>query len=352
MGWRSAVLGLGGLVWGAVAAAEEPAAAAVPQEPVEAAVPQEPAAAPVSAAAAGGFEGLAPEALLDEAVLRIRLGDFAGADARLAALMARAPSAAVRYHRARSAEFQGRPEAALDDYAAVEGDPAAGALAADAGFRRALCLGDLGRHGEAVAVLDGVAAGAGLSAADRVTLDITRATSALLAAEGRKAEKAAAALEARLGAADAADAGAWVRGRAWIGLAEAALRAAAGVEMTNGRKARKRLEARAGWMGAAEQHILAAVRTGEPEHALRGLLLLGDGYVALHEALHGAPPPKRLDAAGEEVFRAALTGQTAVLLQKAWRFYDEGVQLALRVQWQGPPAAALRERRDGLGLGG
>jgi hypothetical protein len=121
--------------------------------------------------------------------------------------------------------------------------------------------------------------------------------------------------------------------------------------MTNGRRAGKRLQARAAQMGAAEQHILAAVRTGEAEHALRGLLLVGDGYVALHAALHGAAPPRRLDAAGQEAFRAALGAQTAVLLQKAWRFYDEGVQLALRVQWQGPPAAELRARRDGLALG-
>ena len=84
----------------------------------------------------------------------------------------------------------------------------------------------------------------------------------------------------------------------------------------------------------------------EPEFALEGLLLLGDGYVALYDALIAAPPPRKVK--DTQAFVRAVEKRGKILLTKALARYDEGVRVAARTQWVGSVTQRLTEKRDAL----
>jgi hypothetical protein len=60
------------------------------------------------------------------------------------------------------------------------------------------------------------------------------------------------------------------------------------------------------------------------------------------------PPPRSVDPTGQEIYRAIVTKRAEVLRTKAFHRYDEGVRLAVRLQWIGSIAARLTEKRDAL----
>ena len=94
--------------------------------------------------------------------------------------------------------------------------------------------------------------------------------------------------------------------------------------------------------------MIAIAKTGEPEYALAGILVLGDAYLALHDDLIAAPPPRKLDATQAEIYKQKVAERAAVLRDKAYRFYDEGVSFAIRVQWHGGITERMKRRRDAL----
>ena len=63
-----------------------------------------------------------------------------------------------------------------------------------------------------------------------------------------------------------------------------------------------------------------------------------------------SPPPRGLTAEQVDLYQKTLIERAAVLREKAWRFYDEGVSFAVRVQWHGEITERMKRRRDALAI--
>jgi len=285
------------------------------------------------------------DAVLAEAVGRRSVGDFQGADDRLAWLQQAAPGPEATYHAAVSAELQERYDESLAGYEAVlsswPGDP----RAVDAGFRRALVLEDLGRHQDALRQVRALQRSGDWSARDEHSLALARGVNELGQGRIRRGLRR---LDKSLTATEDTDDLAWMRAKARVALARHLLAEADGIPMVHGRRASRNLEARAAAISGAERQVIAVAKLGEAEYALAGLELLGDAYLALHDDIVALPPPEGLSASQAAIYREGIAQKSDVLRRKAWRYYDEGVKLATRTEWQGAIVERLRGRRDGL----
>lgn len=288
-----------------------------------------------------------PDAVLDDAIERRARGDFEGASARLAWIEQHHGSPVARYQVAVTHELQERYGDALAGYDAVLQAFPGAAVARDAAFRRALVLEDLDRHREATKQVRQLQRAEKWGERDAVSLAIARGVNELGQGRTRKGLKR---LGKALAAVEGSDDLQWMRAKARAALARHLLDEAASIPIRSDRKAQKNLVARAQRISEAEQQVIAAARLGEPEYALIGLELLGDGYMALYDDMMAAPPPTELTAEQADIYSDAVAEKAAVLVRKAWRFYDEGVKLATRTKWQGGVADRLRARRDALGL--
>ena len=284
-----------------------------------------------------------PDRVLDEAERCVSFGDFECADLRLDWLAEHEDSAAVTYQSARSLEFQERYEEAAHTYETVLLRWPDTAEAVDAGFRRALCLDDLGRAADALSELVLLEKRGGWSDRDALTLALAHGVAELHAGRTRKGIRH---IQAALPAADARGDITWIRAKTRAALARHLLDTAAATEITGNKRAARALKARAALINDAELQITAIARLGEPEFALAGLLMMGDAYMRLYDDMIAAPPPRRLDEEQRGIYTDMLLEQARILRTKAWRYYDEGVALAARTRWQGHIAADLRARRD------
>jgi hypothetical protein len=303
--------------------------------------------APVSATElAAPPESLPTADLLDQAVLLRERGNTAGADRFLRLVLAREPEhLEASWHFALNEEIAERYEPALAGYDRVIALAAGGDRTDDARFRRALVLADLGRDKESAAEAKALLAENRWSAEDDAALRLVRGMGDLRAGRTRRGLRQ---LDGGLLALEGTQAHPWVRARARAALAAHWLDQAAEVPISNDRKAAKNLGKRAGLMSDAERQIIAVAQLNEPEYALVGLIRLGDAYLQLYDDLRAAEPPASLDADQVVIFREAVDQKAAVLRLKAWRYYDEGVALAVRTQWAGSAAQTLRERRDAI----
>jgi hypothetical protein len=152
-----------------------------------------------------------------------------------------------------------------------------------------------------------------------------------------------------LGEAEAIHGIKWMRAKAHTALARHLLDEAAEVEQRNDRRAKKNLTVRSGHILDAERQVISVARLGETEYALEGLLLLGDAYLAFYDDLLAAPLPRSLTPEQAEIYENSLRQKVSTLRAKAYRYYDEGVALAVRSQWQGSRTEDLKTRRAALG---
>lgn len=287
-----------------------------------------------------------PSRVLDDAVERRGFGDFVGADARMAWLQAHHDSSATRYHRAVSLELQERYQDAEALYGSVATDFPTAPEARDARFRRALCLEDLHRHKEALALVRGLQKEGGWSNRDRVSLSLEQGVTQLRRGKTRRGIRQ---VTTALGEAEAIHGIKWMRAKAHTALARHLLDEAAEVEQRNDRRAKKNLTVRSGHILDAERQVISVARLGETEYALEGLLLLGDAYLAFYDDLLAAPLPRSLTPEQAEIYENSLRKKVSTLRAKAYRYYDEGVALAVRSQWQGSRTEDLKTRRAALG---
>ena len=288
---------------------------------------------------------LGPEAVLDDAVARRSIGDFSGADARLAWLNSTAPGSEVTYHRAVSAELQERFDEALAGYDEVLAQGPDGDRAVDAGFRRALVLEDLGKHRDAIRQVDQLERRGAWTERDELSLALARGVNEL--AQGRE-RRGLRRLDRALASTEGSDDLQWMRAKARAALTRHLIAEAAATPMVHGRRASRNLRSRAGNISAAERQVIAIANLGEAEYSLTGLELLGDAYLALHDDLVALPPPPGLSEEQAGIYEAGIAEKAAVLRRKAWRYYDEGVKLATRTEWQGSISGRLMARRDAL----
>lgn len=295
--------------------------------------------------------GLTNGQILEAAADRRLRGDVAGALARLEVVLAQQPPPPERadalYQRGLCLDRLERPAEALAAYDALVREYPGTPVAQDGWFRRALCLEDLGRHREALKSLARVSTAIGLSFHDRLTLDLQRGIS--LVRSGRK-RAGLRLLTLALGAADGTEV-TWLRAKAHVTLARVWLEAAAREDLQGKERAVvAALEERARCVAAAEREVAAAARLGEPDWILEGLLLLGDGYASLHDALLASTRPPGLTPDQQAIYEKALEGRATTLLVKAWNHYDTGIAKAGEWRYQGPVVARLTAARDAIDL--
>jgi tetratricopeptide (TPR) repeat protein len=287
-----------------------------------------------------------PEALLQAAIERRALGDVTGARERLQVLEeGGATPALAAYHLAVCDEVEEDYVGALAGYTTLIDRWPDLPLADDARYRRAIVLEDLGEHQQAVAQVRELLHRGAWDERDRASLALIRGAAELDAGRLRPGVRR---VQRELAALEGTEDLTWARARARLALTRALLDQAAAVEIVNDGRARKRLVARVALLDQAMDQVIRIGHLGEPEAALAGLLALGDAYQALHADLLAAPPPRGLTEEQVTIFRQELVPQVDVLQVKAWRFYDEGVSLATRLQWQGRIAQELKERRAAL----
>ena len=283
--------------------------------------------------------------VLAEARLRIDTRDFPAADHRLTFLVDTTDAPIAWFEQGRSFELQERYREALDAYDGAlqrTDDPL---LARDIHYRQAIAHNDLRHHDTARSIAKALRKSDALdpAAIPVVDLELGVAEAGLGKRKGaRRITKALAALDA--GGEDFA----WARSRARFALTRQVLDDARDIPLSGDKKAARNLVKRAEALKAAEEQVIAIARTGEPEYALAGILALGDAYIALHDDLISAPPPRKLTDDQADLYRQQVAERASVLRDKAYRFYDEGVGFAVRVQWHGEVTERMKRRRDAL----
>ena len=289
-----------------------------------------------------------PYRLRNEAIFRLESGDYEGAVDRFEFLSERGElEAEPAYYLGLCAELQRDFASAVERYTRVVEQWPDSEQAKNARFRRALCLEDLGRHDDSVADVEALIAMGAWSAADRAALDIEVAFNRY---EERRSGKNERRLDEAIRAGAEAEANAWLRAKAIGSRVDGRLDEADRLALSGNNRARRRLEERGDLILASEKDVEAIARLDEPEFVLRSMTRLGDAYVSLHEAMLAAKPPRRFGPDKRAIYAAEVRERSAVLLEKALGYYDDGLQCALRVQWEGPETEILRARRDALAL--
>lgn len=284
-----------------------------------------------------------PEELVTEAWRRIDLADFEGARIVARQAIAGAPDAEVQA-RATAAvgaalELEGRPAEALPFYAEVlrlSNDPV---LAQHMHFRTAESLGVLGRYDEARAALARLGDPADHPRLDALKIELLLGIWLVESGERDAGLKALGEQLAGIGPDEIAFHQAKARATVARALCdEAAELALEGRE----RKQVKRISQRATLIRAAEKQVVAAIELKEPEWALEGLLVLGAAYERVGDDMLALPLPRSVVRAGLEADYATLMhDRVEILWVKAGKHYDQGVDLAVRLDWRSRRIAQL-----------
>lgn len=289
-----------------------------------------------------------PYQVRNEAMRRLELGDYQGARDRLQYLRDRGVlDGQPVYQLGLVSELQEDYEAALELYRTVVDEHSDSAFVNNARFRMALVLEDLGRHDESVAVVEELIALGAWSEEDRLSLELARAVNRLLDT-GRKRHRAE--LAELVAEADQHDDLTWMRAKGNAALVADGLQRADELCLVGNKRAARRLAERSRLMKEAEEHIIGIAHLDEPEYVLDSLVALGDSYLSLYDAMLDSKPPWWFGRDKRRIYRQLVADKAQVLETKAWRFYDQGLQLALRIQWEGAATDTLRARRDAVNL--
>ncbi|MCB9684575.1 MAG: hypothetical protein H6735_06035 [Alphaproteobacteria bacterium] len=294
-------------------------------------------------------EASSPDDLLHLARERARHGDWEGARilAQDAAEVPGEHQVVARYLTALCLEFEGRLPEALAAYDALMVD----APSDDTRFRRAECLGKMGRVTEARDQLDDIARVRALSEADQIKVNVLLAIWDLELGKERKALKQ---LDRVLdGAGEEAG---YYQAMARNVLLHHALDQADDLAFDGSDRAKaKALERRAGLIALSEDQLAKTITLGEVGYALDGFLRLGRSYEDLGVDLLAESPVRGLTEAQLAINRDLLEDRVEKVWVKGTLFYDRAVQLAARENWTGAPLAdihtsweRLEARVDGL----
>lgn len=280
---------------------------------------------------------------LEEAVALRRIGAFEDAARMLekAREMGGGVNEQVAYQSGVLAEVRENWRGAISAYEAVAAGWPQSATAHDARFRRAYCLEELGEHRAATKAVKRLQREGRWSEDDERTMALQRGITELRSGKTRRGiKRILKALES------GEDERTWIRAKARLALVRAQLGKAASIRLKGDKRAAKRLRKRSALLSASEKQAIVMFNLGEPEFALEGLLLLGDGYMELYEAMLSYPPPRSVD--DPETYREVVMEKASILLTKAHARYDEGVRVAARTQWVGSVTERLRAKRDAL----
>lgn len=110
----------------------------------------------------------------------------------------------------------------------------------------------------------------------------------------------------------------------------------------------RRMTQRAALVADIEAQVTSAARLQEPEWVLDGLLVLGQAYTDIGDAMLNSSAPRKLTAAQREQYDAQLKGYALDILLKGSRHYGSGIELAVRLGWQSRRVAQLQQAKDAL----
>lgn len=289
-----------------------------------------------------------PAALLDQAVALRQRGDPAAATRLLIELepmMGPELRGEWLYQRGVGEELAQNHATAADLYRQSAAAP--GPRQADARMRLAYMLEELGRYEEAldqIAILSGMS---GWAEADARALALQQGITELYLGREKKGLRR---IEGALAALAGTDALGWLQAKARYMLARHHYLLAADIPLAvRDRKAATNLRLRAIELKAAEDQVLIIARLQEVEWILASLILMGDAYRDLAAELRAAQPPKNLDSVEMLAWRNEIDHYAGNADTKAWNAYDQGVQLATRLDWESPRVADLKARRAEMG---
>lgn len=214
----------------------------------------------------------------------------------------------------------------------------------DAHFRLALVLDAQGREKEALAEMVWLDRRPGLPEDDETTIALQRGIVEVRSGKTRvgvrRIERALAGIE---------EGHRYMRAKARFALVEVILGEAGKLTLDGPeRRVVKRLKRRAVAIKDAEAQVVALTAMEEPEWILAGLLTLGDGYLALADAVATSPAPRKLSPEAAAVYRVEVRKKAENARTRAWHVWDQGVALALRLGYESPRVAELRARRDSV----
>ena len=214
--------------------------------------------------------------------------------------------------------------------------------------RLALVLEDLGDGHGALQQMVILHRNDGWSLDDQITVNLEKAIAEVAAGRRRSGARH---IEAALTVAVSWKKGSWLPAKARYVLLDEDLRRAE-QHVVNGseRRQAKAVTRRVRAFTDAEAAMVPLVAHEEPEWILHGLYRLGGAYLAFGDELVAARPPARLTDAQEQIYRDQVATQRQELRIRAAHVYDEGVQLALRLQFESPLVAHLQLARDRLGI--
>ena len=286
--------------------------------------------------------------LLDEAVALRRVGAFSDASALLALAATRTGDVdeQVAYQQGVLTEVTEQWMEAIAAYARVAESYSTSPTAADARFRRAYCLEELGEHKAATKAVAALQREGVWSEADRQTMQLQRGITELRAGRRRVGIKRI------LSALD--DGGpterSWIAAKARLALVRAQLEAAARITLKGNKRAAKRLKKRSGLISAAEKQAIVMFGLSEPEFALEGLSMLGDAYLELYDDMVSYAPPRSIKADQQATYREVVAQKAAILRIKAHARFDEGMRVAARTAWVGSVTERLRKKREAVAV--
>ncbi len=268
------------------------------------------------------------EARLDEARRRIMDADYLGARLLITEALAEPdpPVEEATYLLGIAWELGGHVELAMETYArALQAHPG-GAHTADLRFRMAECYGRLGAWEDALAWAGAV--GRQSNKEDRLKVDLVvgiwRTEAGLRRAPRRLERTLRRAPEAAV---------TYYQAKAHAALARDLVSRSDALDLDAPEDVQvARLDERARLVTEAESHVAATARLEEPEWVLDGLLTVGAGYESVADDLLAAPAPP-LGPDDLALFHQLIAQRAEVLRVKAAHYYDEGLAMAGRLQW-------------------
>jgi len=281
--------------------------------------------------------------LLEESVALRRMGAFEDA----AKMLIRAVDtdgevdAQVAYQRGVLFEVTEQWAEAIDSYRTVTQTWPDAPVASDAWFRMAYCQEEMGEHRTSLRTVRQLQRKGQWNDADERSMELQRGIAETRAGRTKRGiRRILRALES------GEDGRSWIRAKARLALVRVQTAAAEGLDLKGDAKAARRLKKRSHLIASAEKQAIAMFTLGEPEFALEGLLLLGDAYMALYDAMLEYPPPRSVPKEQHEAYRQTVESKAAILRAKAFARYDEGVRVAARTQWVGSVTDRLTAARD------
>lgn len=324
--------------------AADPVAAAVP--PPTTTEPPRPTSPALERPSAASGDAATTGALVDEAIRRIKTGDYDGARIvlRQAADRDDVDIDAVVYLEGVSHELGGDASAAIALYDQGLTSFPDSVLTPDRRFRKAEALATLDEPRAALAELRTLDPEA-LEGADRVKYQIVRAIAEISAGKTSKGldRMAVAFADPLLGDVSFYEA----KGR--IAWARVLAEQADAIDLdAPEKKIVGRLTDRVALVRAIEEQVSAAARLQEPEWVLDGLVVLGDAYRDAGFALWTSRRPRELTDEQRRIYETELHDRVVTVLTKATQHYQAGIDLAERLGWRSRRVHWLVERKTAL----